>query len=84
MSPTWAFSLAGNRIVYTPSQGTNREKNFNQINYKDKRCRLWREINTFPSISSLLGCVFSFFQRKKYEPNPSEMDIKLLIPAPTQ
>ena len=33
-----------------PSQGTNREKYFNRNNLKEK-CRLWREIKTFPSIS---------------------------------
>ena len=29
-------SLAGNMIVYTPNQGTNREKYFNHIIYKGK------------------------------------------------
>ena len=71
-------------IVDTPSQGTNKQKYFNHNNYKDKRCRLWPEINTFASISSLIGCVFFIFRGKKYEPNPSEMDIKVFIPAPTQ
>ena len=71
ISPVFFFSLAGNIIVYRPSQGTNREKYFYHINYKDKRCRFWWEINTFPSISSLIGCVFSIFPRKKYEPNLS-------------
>ena len=73
-----------NIVVYMPSQGTNREWYFNHTNYKDKRCRLWRESNTFRSISPLMGCVFSIFRRKKYELNSSEMDIKLFIPAPTQ
>ena len=30
------LSLAGNIIVYTPNQGTNREKYFNHIIYKGK------------------------------------------------
>ena len=37
-SPIYAFSLAGNIIVYTQSQGSNRGKLFLQINYKDKKC----------------------------------------------
>ena len=32
----------------------------------------------------LIGYVFYIFRRKNYEPNPSEMDIKVLILAPTQ
>ena len=28
-SPIYTFSLAGNIIIYTPSQGTNKEKYFN-------------------------------------------------------
>ena len=37
------LSLAGNLVVYTPDQGTNREKYFDHIIYQRKRCRLWRE-----------------------------------------
>ena len=77
------FSLARNTIVYTPDQGTNREKYFNHIIYQRERCRLWREINTFPSISSLTDRVFSIFRQKKVRSDPSEMDIKLVTPAPT-
>ena len=82
--PIYTLSLVGNKVVYTPSQGTIRERYFNQINYKDKRCQLWQEINTFPSIHSLISCVFSILRRKKFEINPSEMDIKVLILAPTE
>ena len=32
--PIYTFSLAGNIIVYTPIQGTNRERYLNQIIYK--------------------------------------------------
>ena len=81
--PIYTFSLAGNKVVYTPSQGTIREMYFNHINYKDKRCQLWQEIKTFPSIHSLISCVFSIFRQKKYESNPSEMENKVLFPAPT-
>ena len=30
----YTFPLAQNKIVYTPSQGKNREKYFNPANYK--------------------------------------------------
>ena len=36
ISPIYTFSLAENIIVYTPIQGTNREKYFNHIIYKAK------------------------------------------------
>ena len=48
------------------------------------KCRLWREKNTLPSISSFTDRVFSIFRRKKYGSDPSEMDIKVVIPALTQ
>ena len=68
VSPIYTSSLAGNIINYTPSQGTNRENYFNCINYEDKRYRLWREVNTFPAISSFSGCVLSVFRRKNTSP----------------
>ena len=37
----------------------------------------------FPSITSLIGRVHYIFSRKVNGPNPSEMDIKVFIPAPT-
>ena len=40
--------------------------------------------NTFPSTSSPIDRDFFNFRQKKYGTNPSEMDIKVLIPAPTQ
>ena len=83
VSAIYTFSLAGNIIVYTPNQSTIREKYFNQIICKGK-CQLWREINTSPSIYSFIDRVFSIFRRKKYGSNPSEMDIKVVIPAPTK
>ena len=43
----------------------------------------WREINILPSISSLTDRVFSIFRQKKVRSDPSEMDIKVVIPAPT-
>ena len=46
-------------------------------------CRLWRKINTLPSISSLTDRVFSIFRQKKVRSDPSELDIKVVIPAPT-
>ena len=44
---------------------------------------LWRKINTFPSISSLKDRVFPIFRQEKVRSDPSEMDIKVVIPAPT-
>ena len=43
---------------------------------------MWRE-KTFPSISFVIGRVLSFFRRKLYGYNPSEMYIKVIFPAPT-
>ena len=37
-----------------------------------------------PPIFSVTGRVFSIFRRKMYGPNPSEMDFKVLITAPTR
>ena len=48
-----------------------------------KRCRLWREINTLSSISSLTDRILSIFRQKRVRSDPSEMDIKVVIPAPT-
>ena len=36
VSPIYTFSLAGNIIAYTPNQGTNREKYFNNLIYEGK------------------------------------------------
>ena len=46
--------------------------------------RLWQDISTSPSFSSFIDRVFSIIRRKKYESFPSEKDIKVVIPAPTQ
>ena len=65
VSPIYTFSLAGNIIAYTPIRGTNSEDYFNHIIYKRKKIRLWREINSSPSISYFRDRVFSIFRRKK-------------------
>ena len=54
------------------------------ILFTKEKCRLWREINTFPSISFLTDRVLSIFRQKRVRSDPSEMDIKVVIPAPTQ
>ena len=36
VSPVCTFSLAGNKIDYTQSQGTNRENYFNHVNCERK------------------------------------------------
>ena len=72
--------MAGNIIVYTLSQGTNREKYY-KIKHQRVQFRLQWEINTFKSICFLIRHVFTVFRRKLHGPNPSQMDIKVLIPA---
>ena len=62
--PIYTFSLAGNINVYTPIECTNSEKCLTKLSIKEK-CRLWREINTSPSISSFIDRVFSIFRQKK-------------------
>ena len=74
---------AGKHKFHTPSQIANKEKYFNHKIYQGK-LRLRREKNTFPPISSLIDLVLSIFRRQMNGSNPSEIDIKLLIPAPTQ
>ena len=83
VSPIYTFSLAGKIIVYTPSQGTFREKYFNHTIYKGKNADFWWKINISPSICYLMDRVFSIFWQKKYGSNPPEMDIKVVIPLPT-
>ena len=77
------FFLAGNIIVYPPSQSTNREKYFRLQHIKVKKCRLRREINNFSIHLFHHRTRFSIFRQKIDGPNPSEMDIKVSIPAPT-
>ena len=77
-----SFSLAGNLIVYTPGQCTNRDKYPQKVTSK-WGCRLWREMNIFPSISYLIGRVLTMFRQRIDGPNPVEMDSKVFIPAPT-
>ena len=83
VSPIYVFSLAGFIKVYTPNQATNRDKYFNHIIYKREMLPL-AEINTCLSLFSFMDRVFSIFRRKNYWSNPSETDIKEVIPAPTQ
>ena len=77
------FSLAGDIIVYTPSQSKNRENYFNHTNHKGKRPTL-AEMNTFTSITFLIHRISPIYRQKIYVPNPSERDIKEFTPAPTQ
>ena len=83
VSPIYTFSLPENKFGYAPNQETNREKYFNQTIYDGKTPTLVRK-NTSPSISSFMNLIFSIFQRKNCGSNPTEMDIKMVIPAPTQ
>ena len=76
------FTLAGNIIVYNPTQGTIREKYSYKYIIKGWNADSGVK-NTLPAISSLLGRVLSIFRRKTHGPHLSEMDIKVLIPVPT-
>ena len=76
VSPIYTFSLAWKFIVYRPIHSTNREKYLTILFIKEK-CQLWPEMNTSPSISSSI-------RRKRYGFNMSEMDIRVVIPAPTK
>ena len=63
VSPIYTFSLAGNIIVDTPNQGTNRENYFNHNIYKGKMLTLAVKKSS-PSISSFKDRVFSIFRQK--------------------
>ena len=78
-SPIYSFSLAGNIIVCTPCQGRIRKKYYGNKQQQRLKCRLWWEINTFPSFFFLIGRILSIFRRKKDGLNPSEIDIKVLL-----
>ena len=82
ISPIQTFSLAGIITVYTLTRGTKWEKVLKKSITKGK-CRLWWETKNFPFISLLIGRNISIIRRKMYGPDPSEMDIKVLIRAPT-
>ena len=81
ISTFYSFYSAENISVCTPSQGTKRENYSYEIQHQMLKCRLWREINTYPSISSLKGRLLPIFRRKMDRPNTSEMDIEVLIPV---
>ena len=84
VSPIYTFSLAGNIIVYTPNQGENREKYFNHINYQGKTPTLTG--NKHPSVHFFFHRprLFHLSRKKMQRSSPSEVEIKLAIPAPTQ
>ena len=82
VSPNKTFFLAGNIIVYTPTQGTIK-KSTNITNISKLECQLWREIYNFSIHFSPIGRAFSIFRQKIDGPNPSEMHIKVFIPALT-
>ena len=67
---------------YTPIQGT-KEKVLTLLNIQNLNADSGGKKTTFPSIDSLMGRVLSIFRQKMDGPNPSEMDIKVFIPAPT-
>ena len=77
------FFLAGNIIVYTPSQGTNREKYNEKMTKSEWECRIWREINNLSIHPFPLRTLPFHLSIEKGRPNPSGMDIKVFISVPT-
>ena len=75
--------LLGGKPNFTCQVKVEIEKNTFFIDTLKWKCQLWQERNTFPSIFSLIGRVFTFIRQKIDAPDPSELDIKMLIPAPT-
>ena len=79
VSLIYTFSLARNIMVYTPIQGTNRENYINHFIYKGKTGK------KHPSVHLFLHRLRTFqLSTEKNGSNPSEWDIKMFIPAPTQ
>ena len=79
ISPTYTFPWP-ETIVYTPNGGVKGEKYHNNIVYQRKRCRLWREINTLPSTSSLTNRVLSILRRTNTGPVRRKWTSKWLFP----
>ena len=75
------FSLFSYSYLPKPSQGIKKEKYSHKLKHQRWKYQLWRELNTLPSFSTLIGCVFSISGRKIDGRNPSKMDIKLAILA---
>ena len=71
--------MAGKINGYTPIPGKNTENYCNYKFYKSRKAD--SDGRELPSRSFLPG-FFSIFRRKMYGPNPSQMDIKVLIPEP--
>ena len=58
-------------------------KSTNNVTTSKLECQLWSEKNNFSIHFSLIGRAFSMFRQKLDGPNPSELNIKVLVPAPT-
>ena len=76
-------SPGGKHKCYTPSQGTNRGKNSQNMTTSKWECRLWREINNLPIHSSLIERVLSIFRQKMNGLSPSGIDMQVFFPTPT-
>ena len=74
----------GKIIVHTPNQGTNREKYFDHIIYEGKDADFCGKKTPFRPFLPSWTASFPSFDRKKHGSDPSEMNIKVAIPAPTQ
>ena len=84
VSPISTFSLTGNIIVYTPNQGTNREKHFNHIIYKGKMPTLAGNKHLAVQFFLHGARLFHFSTEKLRVQSFKKMYIKVVIPAPTK
>ena len=75
--------LGGKQLLTRQVNVRNKEKYFIHHNIKVENCDSGGKQTTFPSICSLKGRAFSIFRQKRQGPNPSELDIKMFIPAAT-
>ena len=73
--------MAGQIIVCTLIQRTKVENYSYKNQHQNMKHRLWPEINSFPSNSSLIRSVLSMFRRKTDTAIPSKLEIDALIPA---
>ena len=83
VSPIYTFPWRETKL-FTRQFKVQTGKSILFILYIEEKFGLWRETKTSPSISSFMDHVSSIFRRMKYGSNPSEMAIKVVIPAPTQ
>ena len=83
VSPVYTFSLAGNIVASTPVQSTIREKKLFSYYLRSKNADSGGKKNTLRPFLFSWTATFPSFD-ENYGCNPSERDIKVIIPAPIQ